>query len=568
MSNPIVKDFLTATTDSIRHSIKDIDDSYNNYWDIFAELAQNAVDAIHERGEKGKIDITVDCRARNIKFKDNGCGIAQDRLPELLNLFASGKADNADTIGEKGVGLKFVLFQSSKFIITTSDGNTSTRATVTDANTWKKQSGGDVIQLEQESIPIPDNPGTLVEVYGVEPAHDEDVFSLTVNQFIFMLRTKTALGNTSAIWDSSRNDIDIHLDYIDINGENTSSEIENLFYLPTEGVNDADVITIESFNAWNSSDKDDIQKRNYLSNRILVDDGSLTHNGRTLRYWACFVPSRGVWEQLNLQAKVATKEELDDSVWCNLWDSLLFKGEITVATKGMPTAITIAPPPVGNAGYLPNFFIIFEDNRLSFDIGRKSFKGRTSTIYKEEAKKVFNKFARLAKYSAGQLPPQPSSFNREEVLDQIKGYPDLQSDKVSFQKIPNGQEASVIAIFFELVGKGEIDDIVPMYMGYQNRYDLYARFNNRTIIVEFKSYLRNLIKDFSDFRKIFDEMDYVVCWEVTDEDIAKLKEEGIEVEPYVPSSWDDGVYLPKCVTHRLYISNVNPVYVIDVKQLV
>ena len=143
----------------------------------------------------------------------------------------------------------------------------------------------------------------------------------------------------------------------------------------------------------------------------------------------------------------------------------------------------------------------------------------------------------------------------------------LDSSKVAFQKLPGDQEAAVSAIFFELVGSGVIDDLSPIYMGYRNKYDLYVKYQGHTKIVEFKSHIRNLVKDFSDYRKIFDEMDYVVCWDVNDEDVAKLKSEGIDLEPYRPSAFGNN-QLPRCVSHQMFISNVSPIYVIDLKQLV
>ncbi|MEC4185316.1 ATP-binding protein [Adlercreutzia sp. R21] len=562
-------DFLRATTDSIRHSIRDIDDSYNNFWDIFAELAQNAVDAIIEAKRPGRIEIKVDCRTRSVCFKDNGCGIAAERIPHLLNLFSSGKVTSFDTIGEKGVGLKFVLFQSSKFIMTTSNGVTAARATVIDANTWKNQQSDSMLQLELEELSDVSEPGTSIEVYGVEAAKDEDVFGCTKEQLVFLLRTKTALGSTRPLWDADVSPIDITLEMTDINGGTHECQIENRYWLPTEGLNQRNIVTLDQFNEWCTSSKDDAQKRKYLQGKILVDCcEELKHNGRKMRYWACFVPSRGVWDALNEKVGIATRENLDSNEWLDTWSSLLLKPEITVATKGMPTSIQITPPSVGYAGYLPNFFIIFEDDNLRFDIGRKSLRGKTSNVYREEARDVFNRFSALARYSAGQTSVSPSAFNREASADEAKSLPDLNSEKISFAKLPNGQEASVIAIFFELLGKGEVKGIVPLSLKYQNRYDLIARYNDRTVFIEFKAALCNIVKDFSDFSKIFDEMDYLVCWDVTDDDILKLKKAGIDVDEYEPSTLCGPTGVPDCVTHTLYISNVNPVYVIDIKRLV
>lgn len=568
MSESKKVDFLKSSVNSLRHSIRDIDDSYNNFWDIFAELAQNSVDAINKTRKSGNIDIKIDCQKRNVTIRDTGCGISADRLPQLLNLFSTGKSDDPSSIGEKGVGLKYVLFQSSKFIIETSDGKTAARATVVDASTWKRQTNETPLLLEQESLEANGNSYTKIQALGIEECTDEeDVFALSYPQMVFVLRTKTAIGNTKALWDDVL-DIKVHLEMTDINGVCNSETIPYKYLTPIENLPTKDFITTQDFDEWNTSDRDDTQKRNKLRDKLIVSsNGHLMHNNRELKYWACFVPSRKTWNQIDIINNLATKENLDDRNWMQTWNYLLFNGNITAATKGMPTAITVTPPSVGNAGYLPNFFIIFEDDSLKFDIGRKSFRGKTSNIYREEAKRVFNKFAKLAKYSAGALPAHATTFNREEVFDEIKNKQDLHSSKVKFQKNPYDQEASVVAIFFELIGSGDITGIDPMYMGYQSKYDLYARVNGRTTIIEFKSHLRNIISDFSDYTKIFDEMDYIVCWDVNDQDTAKLKDEGIEVEKYEPSGFGEN-NLPSCVTHTMSITNVTPIYIIDLKQLV
>ena len=52
--------FLKPTINSVRKSIKGIDESYNNFWDIIAELVQNSVDAINKTEErKGSIKIII-----------------------------------------------------------------------------------------------------------------------------------------------------------------------------------------------------------------------------------------------------------------------------------------------------------------------------------------------------------------------------------------------------------------------------------------------------------------------------------------------------------------------------
>jgi len=69
------------------------------------------------------------------------------KLPELLAPFATDKEDDEQSIGEKGVGLTFVLFSCNDFYIKSGDGKQTTEGRVTDALTWKNSS-------ENNSLPL------------------------------------------------------------------------------------------------------------------------------------------------------------------------------------------------------------------------------------------------------------------------------------------------------------------------------------------------------------------------------------------------------------------------------
>ena len=51
-----------------------------------------------------------------------------------------------------------------------------------------------------------------------------------------------------------------------------------------------------------------------------------------------------------------------------------------MSVKGMPTGITIEHPITGASGSWGNMFIIFEDRRLKFDIGRKTIHDNTTYL--------------------------------------------------------------------------------------------------------------------------------------------------------------------------------------------
>lgn len=575
-------EFLKFPVSIIRRTIRDIDSSYRNPWDIYAELAQNAVDAIKKvdfpNGEKGLIRIDIDSVKHNITFEDNGCGISKEDLPVLLSLFSSGKEGDGDTVGEKGVGLKFAYFSSKYFEIVSSNGRTGGKAIIRDARVWKNATSDDVLKLDFEEN---DNlqRGTKVILHDVEldTSEDEDsisLFKLSFEQLKYVLRSKTYLGNTNSIWDSDAKSIEIELSYKDASGLIYNENISNTYALPVDVLSRADVIDIDEFENWlKQKDRTDTEKRNKLQGKAIVCKGEYLHkNWRKIRFYACFLPTRRDWVKINKAYQLMPDNA--DSSFESQYHYCLQGSGIYTAIKGMPTGISIDEPNTGNAGYWPNMFMIFQDDELKFDIGRKSIHGKTQSIYQSKAKEIFNSITKYVTKYTSAVPVTPintEAFDRYSIRQKIDGIVDLASANVSFQKIPSEQEAAVSAIFFELIGKGIINDIKPIYLGYRQKYDLYADYlstsgNPKFGFYEFKSHLRNLAKDFSEARKVFDEMDYVICWDVNDTDIQALNDFGINCEELTQGILYAGDY-PKSVTHRLSIPNCNPVYVIDLKKL-
>ncbi len=112
--------FLQPDIDQIRHQIRGILDSYSHDWDILAELAQNSIDAMRRQPPiRGHIKISINAAERTIEFSDNGCGIDPQKLQGLLRPFATDKLGVANQIGQKGVGLTFILFSTASFKLET-----------------------------------------------------------------------------------------------------------------------------------------------------------------------------------------------------------------------------------------------------------------------------------------------------------------------------------------------------------------------------------------------------------------------------------------------------------------
>lgn len=347
--------------------------------------------------------------------------------------------------------------------------------------------------------------GTEVEITISDPEHP--VFGFSFTELTFLLRTRTACGDTGCIWDDPL-DADTEFTHVDKSGAKQATEFECRYLLPVESANKNEYISIDEFQAWmKESDRSDTEKRRKLLNKIVFANGKKRQGGREIRYWSCFVPRREFWKVLSQKFGIVFPADEDTSLSIEEIYGLGFNGGFSTSTKGMPTGISIEMKPRGSAGYVPNFFIIVDDPSLQFDIGRKSIQGRQQGMLREIAYENFREYINKArKYMGGAVDPDTTGWDRDEVFEEVNGLPDLNSKVSQFVKRPNSQEATVAAMFFEQLGRGDFKDLYPLISGYKGRYDLYAKWKSRRVVLEFKFDLAGLFRDFTDERKLFDEI--------------------------------------------------------------
>ena len=559
--------FLTPGIEQIRQSIIDIDDSYNNDWDVLAELCQNAVDSIRKSDRaEGLIKIKINCSEKTIKIFDNGVGINPDKLPYLLKPFSTNKRQDHDLIGEKGVGLTFVMFSSNYFEIKSGNEEGAAIGVLNNAYDWKNSEDDEYIDLKVDKIDE-ELHGTEVYIKNVKETY---IFELTFEQIKFVLRTRTALGSTKSIWGDDRN-INIEIEFTDLNGKKYIDTLPFQYKLIFETLPQSAKIDYDDFLEYSSqADRSDSDKRNILRDKVIFRTDEYIHgNNRKIKYVACFVPKRHIWNKMSLEEGLCSEEDLDNDEWLENFDYVKYKSGIFSSVKGMPTGIITDHPSSGWAGYWSNLFILLEDPQLSFDIGRKSLHGSQAKILRDVSKKIFDGFTNnIVKYISGE-PETNIEWDRDETFDEINNMLDLNISDIKFKKNPKDQEASVSAIFFECIGNGKINQITPLLAGYRSKYDLYAKWGSKKIVIEFKSKLRNIIKDFSDAQKLFNEIDCIVCWDVSDEDREKLRIKlGIDVEQIEENILSGRTQTIPNSTHKLLLSGlVKPIYVIDIKKI-
>jgi molecular chaperone HtpG len=229
--------FSINSAEMLRRMIQDIESSYHHHWDILAELCQNSVDALElsEKEEKN-ISIQINSSNRSISIFDNGIGIEPEQLTNLLLPFSTNKKEDEATIGEKGVGLVFVSFQCNNFEIHTSHKNGKKAARIKDAASWKTSLNNELPEIEEISF-YRDWNETGTEVI-IENTENLGFYDLSIEQLEFLLRTKTAIGNTKTLFGEIDENINVSLTKTSASNHTESKDVAFKFYSPTELIND------------------------------------------------------------------------------------------------------------------------------------------------------------------------------------------------------------------------------------------------------------------------------------------------------------------------------------------
>jgi molecular chaperone HtpG len=554
------QEFLRPDIDEIRHQISQIIESYNHDWDVLAELAQNSVDAIRAANvPKGHVSLLVDAANGRIVIEDNGVGFPSAEISRLLRPFGTSKKGNPKAVGMKGVGLKFVIFSSREFELSSNDGTKSTAIAISNAHGWLNSNVAESLQLSVFDAPERSR-GTSLALQ-MDPSHP--IFSLSTDQLRFVLFTRTAFGDTATIFGEAAS-IDIALTHVSKGGEQATTEQECAYLLPIAFAQRSDTVDLEEYEAWRiETDPSDTLKRNKLNGRIVVTTGVENVAGRKIRYWACTTPKRDTWRKLSENARLANSAQAEDDF---LEADLRFKGEIQTATKGMPTGISLVPKAGGSAGYLANFFIVIDDPALVFDIGRKSIQSRQQGLLRELAAKVFRKYVTLRKFMGSEIQPTVADFDKDQLFGEIEELPNMTTAISRFRKRPNAQEAMVAALFYEQLGRNNFDELTPLISGYKEKYDLYALWGKKRVTIEFKFDVSGLLYDFSDAVKMLNEINCLVVWEVTEKDRILLAKNGINLSEIGSSSISDAKSFPGATSY-LFVENVTPTFVVEMKRI-
>lgn len=159
-----------------QHQLKQTISAYNPTQIVLGEALQNAIDAIVEVGDGAvhEINIKLDLDHRVVTVTDNGVGFEND--PSLLFLGGGTKrSGNRKLFGFVGVGLKVVLFSSKNFSLRSRRDNKHLKFAIQDAYLFSRDSPPDLrvpTVFPQDSSPLPTQGTEISYQFPSNVAHD------------------------------------------------------------------------------------------------------------------------------------------------------------------------------------------------------------------------------------------------------------------------------------------------------------------------------------------------------------------------------------------------------------
>lgn len=180
-------------------------------------------------------------------------------------------------------------------------------------------------------------------------------------------------------------------------------------------------------------------------------------------------------------------------------------------------------------------------------------QSRTKTSLQNAVKQVFSKLENYAPYQSDEdvrttaggpsLSPAERRREIEKKWEKYEGYVDLNAPFINYKKVPFDQEASVVAIFHELIGAGKLSSYFSYNSGYSTRYDLYAKYRKEDgeelkIVIEFKYRLESIINDLENDIKYLEDIDLLVAWDANSQ---KLRDSNLYLEEVGQDIIFDGV---------------------------
>jgi hypothetical protein len=540
-------------------------ENYPLEWVVVHEVLQNSLDAIQKgAAESGTVTVKLDIGNKRVTVKDDGKGFPHD--VNLLGLGGTDKDNDPDSDklgGNLGVGLKVVILSSQKFEVESVVAGKKWSSTVEGGFGFKDGADVRINASEEENTEGPN--GTVVDY--TFPANqvadflnqvctrhiksiDDDLARGVANKvklaIEYHFRTYSYAGNVSRLLGlEAVKPITIKVEVVCDEPSRTflDESIRNAFA-------NSEVLTCEFPNKhW---DLDEMVSR--LPPRIrrpyLVADPRIPEAGRFERYPADHILVKKFTtpdEMKTLLRNPFLREQVDVESYRTFFDQLegiyMVIGSVDlvgkflverqrqfVAAFGVPTAHQLRiPVGIGELGYAANIHLIISVKQ-KLNLGKQTITnpwlvGMCNDYFRDAFKATLRHITR-AFVGEEQVDSSGEALERlGEPETNIIGRPELGLPLLSIVKQP-AVEAEVVALFYELIGRGYLPGYKTWSLYHVGKYDGKGMMKIASAGVmptprsdddlrnfEFKFKLSEIVDDFESGKKKPGDITLIVVWE-------------------------------------------------------
>jgi len=554
---------------SQREIIKKTVETYPPQWIVIQETLQNALDAIQRSGKKqGRVEIVLDIDKKEVQVLDNGIG-----FPFNLNLLGFGGTDKTATDatlgGEIGVGLKVVIFSTTELDLKATYIDTATgalkdwHASLRDGQRYLNMLVDDVdVNYDEPVNSASTETSTRLRysfsderilqfaesIYNDYMAqkliHDDlassplDKFKLAVEHYFRTTGYAANINNLLGVDQTVPTEINLNIS-CQKSLDRLSEGLKQLF----EKNPNVQVSFKNKF--WDIEES--IQRARKGAPRPTVLKASYpTEGGDIGNYNVNYVYAQKFtdWPAFaKLLSNRRMRDPPDASKYKYVFDQYIAGANLVVgardvlrkyvvgiprmhiiAASGIPSTHDVNPPrDVGELGFVNNIhFIINLRTRLTY--GKQTIKnpwllGKINEFFRDAFRSVLKNTARNI---TGKVEPAPLPIVTPSA--EFVSRPNLDVPGLTIKKEP-WEEIEVIALFYELIGRGYLKEYETWGLMARETYDgkmliYYPGISMSTPLsdndlstIEFKVRLSDLIDDIDEGRKRTEDMKMIIVWE-------------------------------------------------------
>nr|WP_294790461.1 ATP-binding protein [uncultured Mucilaginibacter sp.] len=527
---------------SAKRSITNILKSYVGTFDPFAELIQNALDAVDKKAEQlseiGLVDdykksiwLFINIKNNSFTIVDNGIGFKEQEFKSFLAPSISFK-DSKKNRGNKGVGATYIAYGFNHLELGTKGEEFDFTGEIRDGRNWVDDFEGKVARPKIKRKPLNNelfetlDSGTLFTLrfggISTRPKNLSWYQASTAEQWRYLLLTKTPLGSVNYHFTHEQK-IHFHLEVIDQNGFKTQINDFASYQYPhiliNASKNLSDIRAEQEKLLSRGSDVSKISKKYSNLNGIydiytpqqinkLPTNQIDSHHKELIELYdvhayGYFCYSTTVWDTLNDDVAKLRK------------NFRFLKGGIQLANNSMVQGDLLVIPLTQNIGYQNQTHVVIHFKNADPDLGRKGFQPELKELAEVIAVGIVNSlkaWRHLLKQDKGNKPDIEREAN---LYDWVKREEEFERNhplsitnpnffnpinEISISSEPQTEQDTIV-LFSQLLAGGVIRGIkllsTSQYMQYDGLYKfIVAHPLENHVYDEFKNPLGILVENF------------------------------------------------------------------------